>query len=74
MDDNKTCSKLLNLVKVLVEGSSNYYLLPLEAIEIVFFCKGGYPQFKVNTKVSGERFQEKCSKICYQSGPKNFGY
>jgi hypothetical protein len=30
MDDNKTCSKLLDLVEVLVEGSSNDYLLPLE--------------------------------------------
>ena len=38
-DDNKTCSKLLNFVKILVEGLSNDYLLPLEAIEIGFSAK-----------------------------------
>ena len=72
MDDNKTCSKLLNLVKVLVEGSSNDYLLPLEAIEIGFSAKVVIRSLKSdNTKVFRERFQEKCSKICHQSDPKN---
>ena len=59
------------MVKVLVEGSSNDYLLPIEAIAIGFSAKVVILSLKVNTKICRERFQEKCSKICHKSGPKN---
>ena len=63
MDDNKTCSKLLNLVKVLVEGSSNDCLLPLEAIEIGFSAKVVIRSLKSTQKSLERDFRKNVQKF-----------
>lgn len=63
LDENRTSSKLLNLVKKLGEGKSSEMFLPLESIEVGFATKTVLRRLKTTQKSLEKGFRENIQKF-----------